>query len=187
MVKKLLLTVASVFLLWQSLKLTGSLLHLRPDGVLGLLFLAWVINMFITGVVAFAGFAWPTQRLLPETYYHIHRPARLMRVYRLLGVGLFRRMLLATLWSSAAQRARYFDGRRGGMNRLDVQSRKSEFGHLLPLIAITGVAGYLLLHGRYRLAILTLIVNVAGNFYPILLQRYHRLRIARLRARFPRG
>ena len=183
MFRRILFTAASAFLLWQSVKLVGSLRYLHPESLAGSLFLAWIINLFITGVFAFAGFAWPTQRLVPEGYYGIQNPALLLRTYRFLGVGLFRRILLATLWRGEVQRARYFDGRRGGLAALDTQSRKSEFGHLLPLIVISGLAVHLLVLGRYRLAILTQLINLVGNLYPILLQRHHRLRIERLRAR----
>ncbi len=146
-------------------------------------FLAWVLGLFVTGIFAFAGFAFPTQRLLPDSYYKIWFPERLDMVCRVLGVEVFRKMLLLTLWRNKKQRRGYFDGKRTGISVLEVQSKKSEFGHLLPFVLILAIGLYFFIIGLQRLAAFTLLINIAGNFYPILLQRHHRMRIQALRER----
>lgn len=54
---------------------------------------------------------------------------------------------------------------------------KSEFGHLIPFLILSIVSIYLLMVGLSKLAVFTLLINVIGNFYPIILQRHHRMRI----------
>lgn len=184
MAKKILLPLASAFLVVQSYKLLVGIHQLEIKSIFVLIFLAWIINMFITGIFAFVGFAYPTQRLLPASYYHIHQPSRLHKVYQFLKVEWFRKFLLATLWKDKKQRKRYFNGKKEGMDNLEEQSMKSEFGHLLPFIILLVVSVYLLAVGQTYLALFVLLWNILGNFYPILLQRKHRARLQAIKQRF---
>ncbi len=180
MPKKIILTFASLFLLWQSIKLAGNLQYLESSSWAITVLVAWLFNLFVTGIFAFAGFAYPTQRLLPRSYYDIHRPINLLWWYKLLKVGWFRRALLATLWRSGKQSKRYFNGRRDGIPTLKLESMKSEFGHLIPFVILTGYSLYLLSRQTYGLAFMVMLINLVGNLYPILLQRFHRERLRRL-------
>jgi hypothetical protein len=184
MVQKILLSLASLFLIWQSYKLLGSASELETYTIGVIIFAGWVINMFITGIFAFAGFAYPTQKLLPDAYYKIYHPERLKRIYELLRVDLFRKMLLATLWKKQSQRKKYFNGKKSGMRNLIEQSMKSEFGHLIPFIIICFVSIYLIVTGAVKLGVVSFLINFIGNFYPIILQRHHRMRIQRLEKRY---
>lgn len=146
-----------------------------------IIFVAWIINLFITGIFAFSGFAFPTQKLLPKSYYKIYHPKRLKKTFELLKVNLFRKMLLASFWRSQRQRKKYFDGKKNGILNLEIQSMKSEFGHLIPFIIITCVSIYLIAIGAIKLAVVSLLINLIGNLYPIILQRHHRMRIQIIR------
>jgi hypothetical protein len=180
MIKRTLLTLASAFLIWQSYDLLIHIDGFQTDSWLGNLFLAWVINMFITGIFALAGFAHPTHRLLPKRYYEINQPEKLESTYKLLNVALFRKLLLATLWRNRKQRDQYFDGKRKGLINLIENSQKSEFGHLIPFVILNFIAVYLISVGLINLGIFVFFINVLGNFYPVILQRHHRMRIQRL-------
>jgi hypothetical protein len=184
-VKKLFFTAMSLFLVWQSQQWLTGLHSWRPTTIWGSLLTAWLLNLFVTGIFAFAGFAWPVERLLPGAYYLVRYPTRLRWWYEWLRVEWFRQALLATLWRSKAQRATHFNGKASGLAQLERQSRKAEFGHLLPFVLLLGVSGYLAYLGACLLAFFTLLINIVGNLYPVLLQRYHRLRLQRLRARYP--
>lgn len=181
MLKKISFITLSLFLIWQSYKLVGHLGQVSINSFLLTIFLAWIINMFITGIFAFPGFVLPTQNLLPEAYYQIHSPNVLKAWFDRLGVKTFRKILLATLWRNQEQRKGYFNGRKKGMDQLWTKSKKSEFGHLLPFIILNGVAIFFLFREHYLLAIATASINFLGNFYPILLQRHHRMRLTKLR------
>ena len=115
--------------------------------------------------------------MFPESYYKIYDPKKLKKTYTFFKVELFRQFLLATLWKSQKQRAKYFNGKKDGIPNLIEQSMKSEFGHLIPFVIICFLSVYLLVLGQTKLGICTFTINVIGNFYPIILQRYHRMRI----------
>lgn len=183
MIKKILLSIVSIFLIWQSYNLLFGLHQLETTSWGVIIFIAWLVNMFITGVFAFAGFAFPTQKLLPKSYYKIYHPQRLKNIYQRLGVNQFREMLLATLWRNKGQRKNYFNGKRSGILNLVEQSMKSEFGHAIPFLIINLVSIYLFAIGAIKLGVFTLLINLIGNLYPIILQRHHRMRIQIIRKR----
>ena len=105
------------------------------------------------------------------------------KIYKALRVDLFRKMLLATLWKSRKQRGKYFNGKKNGISNLVEQSMQSEFGHLIPFIAICFVSTYLIVIGEIKLGVFSLLINLIGNLYPIILQRHHRMRIQIIRKR----
>lgn len=175
--------MAALFLVWQSYKLLWEIDKMEIRSWALLIFVAWVINMFITGIFAFSVFAFPAEKLLPKAYYKIQQPGTLKLVYNTLRVDLFRQILLATLWKSQKQRQKYFNGKKTGISDLAEQSMKSEFGHILPFIFLTMVSIYLLFIGQVSLGIVTFVINVIGNLYPVILQRHHRMRIQVITAR----
>ncbi|WP_456439901.1 glycosyl-4,4'-diaponeurosporenoate acyltransferase CrtO family protein [Psychroserpens sp.] len=183
MIKKILLSIATIFLIWQSYNLLYNIDKLAVNSYGLLFFIAWIINLFITGIFAFSGFAFPTQKLLPRSYYKVYHPKRLKKIYNALRVNLFRQMLLATLWKSKKQRKKYFNGKENGISNLVEQSMKSEFGHLIPFIIICFVSSYLIVIGAIKLGVFSLLINLIGNLYPIILQRHHRMRIQIIRKR----
>jgi len=183
MIKKILLSLATCFLIWQSYVLLFKIDNLIIESWGLTFFFAWIINLFITGIFAFSGFAFPTQKLLPQSYYYIHNPKSLKKIYKVLGVNWFRKILLATIWKSQNQRKKYFDGKEKGISNLVEQSEKSEFGHLIPFIIICFLSLYLIAIGAIKLAVLSLLINLIGNLYPIILQRHHRMRIQFIRKR----
>ena len=185
MIKKALLSIASIFLIFQSIEILRYIDDLEINNWGLIIFIAWILNMFITGIFALSGFAFPTQKLLPNSYYRISHPKSLKKTYKALRINLFRQALLATLWKSQKQRKKYFNGTINGISNLVEQSIKSEFGHLIPFIIIFFVSIYFIVTGLTKLGALTLLINFIGNLYPIILQRHHRMRIQILRKRQP--
>lgn len=180
MKKKLFLSLASIFLVFQSIKGLSLVHALETDSWSILLLIAWLCNLFITGIFAFAGFAFPTERLMPSKYYRIQSPEKLRWWYSTLKVDWFRKILLATLWRSQRQRATFFNGKKAGIAHMVTQTQKAEFGHFIPFVLIILSSIYFVVLGQYQLAIFTVFINIIGNFYPIVLQRHHRMRIERL-------
>lgn len=180
-VRKVLFLAFSGFLAWQSAGLLSGLPQLVDAAWGEMLFVAWLINLFITGVFAFPSFAFTDFfRLLPNTYYRIKRPEQLRRAYRMLGVHQFRRLLLFFFWGQERNRKRFFDGTRSGLQQMDNQSKNAECGHLLPFFVITCATVYMFILAHWTLGWLTLAINIIGNAYPVLLQRHHRIRLQKL-------
>ena len=183
MPKKILFILLTLFLIQQSYNLLSKVDELGNTPWLLLIFFAWFLNMCVTGVFAFSGFAFPTQKLLPDSYYKIKNSGKLKKWFRRLKGEWFRKFLLATVWRDPKQRAKHFDGTASAIPNLILQSKKSEFGHLLPFIILTIASIYMIVKGLYAFSIMTFLWNFIGNFYPILLQRHHRMRVDILRRR----
>ena len=182
MIKRLLFITLSLFLMYRTYWLVYDLWQAEPGeyDAMEAFILAFLISLFETGIFAFPGFVLPTSRWLPDRYYRIHNPGRLKYMYRILGVRYFRQCLIVAFWGHRANRAKYFSGRRSGIPNLIYQANQSEFGHLgaALLITLTGIS--LLFKGYFVLVAWLFFINVLGNVYPIILQRFHRLRIAQL-------
>lgn len=173
----------SIFLCFQSYKLIGLFDKLHNVNWGLAIFYAFLVNLFVTGVFAFLVFGTNIQRLLPDSYYHVMNPKRLKYVYEIFRVDLFRTFLLATVWKNEKDQKKFFDGTIGGLETLDINSRDSEFGHLVPFLILTGITIYLLVLAKYKIAFVTMLINIVFNFYPIPLQRHHRMRIQIMKKR----
>lgn len=180
--KKIFFPLLSAFLAFRSFELVTTVWHLSPSetSITAQLFIALALNLFITGVFAFVGFAYPTSKLLPNNYYAIQYPKQLRRFSNLTGIEYFKKFLLALFWGTKKNRKKYFDGTISGLDNFEFQTRQSEFGHLLPFTIIQVVVGLAIVKGHYTIALITMLVNVVFNFYPIVLQRNHRVRITKL-------
>lgn len=184
--KKILFSVFAIFLGFQSWKLLLIILVYRDENNMMLpesLIYAFLINLFLTGVFAFPGFVFPTHRLLPKAFYLVSNPVLVTKLYTWFGVKHFRILLMLAFWGKQKNKEKFFDGTRNGIDNLIYQSKQSEFGHLAPLVLISGLSGLFVLHNLFLLAAITMIINIIGNFYPILLQRHHRMRIQKLQLR----
>lgn len=183
MAKKILFTLFSIFLIVQSINAVGAISDMDVDSWIVNLLLAIMINLFVTGVFAFTGFVYPTERLLPEAYYRISNILFQKSTYKILKVDVFRKFLLATFWKKKEMQKTHFDGTRSGIANLIVQSKKSEFGHLIPFVILLSLSIYWNILGKSVIAVLTQVINILFNFYPIMLQRQHRMRIQLIRER----
>ncbi|MFT4533995.1 MAG: hypothetical protein ACJA1A_002488 [Saprospiraceae bacterium] len=177
MAKKLLFTFLSIFLIFQSVKLAGVISARQIESLGVIILLAALINLFVTGVFAFSGFIYPTERLLPDSYYKVTNVSLQKKMYKFLKVDVFRRFLLVTFWRKKEAQKKFFDGTKDGIDNLIVQSKKSDFGHLLPSVILLALSIYWFVLGKWEVAFVTTLINVIFNLYPIVLQRQHRMRI----------
>jgi hypothetical protein len=182
MIKKLLFSLFSIFLVYQSLELINLLIHINPAELswTAIIVMSLLLNLFITGVFAFLGFVYKTNKLLPSSYYQIKNTKSLETIYRIFGVKFFKALLLKAFWGKEKNRKKYFSGAKTGIENFDFQTRQSEFGHLAALISVLIVSFISLIKGHLAIFILTTIINLIGNLYPIILQRTHRIQIERL-------
>jgi hypothetical protein len=186
--KRIFLPLIALFLVYRSVELIRVFLGISPiDAPFWLIFILVVmLNLFVTGIFAFVGFVFPTNKLLPQSYYRLKNPVLLRKVYGWLGVSYFRKMLLATFWGKEKNRKKYFDGTKAGLANFDYQTRQSEFGHVAAFVAITGLSVLLLFYGHHTAFALAMAINILANFYPIILQRTHRIQLEKLSQRLNR-
>ncbi len=180
--KQILFPLLSAFLVFRSIELLRIYAERQPETLSNgeSIFYAVLLNIFITGVFAFVGFAYPTNKILPNTYYSVRFPHFLQKFSKAIGMKYFRVALMKVFWGSAKNRKKYFNGTKQGIQNFDFQTRQSEFGHLASFVALLAVALYMFIKGHYLDGAVTSLINFVGNFYPILLQRLHRIQIERM-------
>lgn len=185
--KKIIFPLFSIFLLWQTIEIIRQLNNSQPSDITGgsVLFVAFLINLYITGFFAFPGFVYPSNKFLPRGYYQIKNPKWLKKTYLILGVKYFRFFLVIFFWGKKNNQKKYFDGRKGGLQNLIYQSKQSEFGHFASFVFILAVSVFMIFKSFFLLALFTSMINLIFNLYPVILQRMHRMRIDRIKNRYP--
>jgi hypothetical protein len=183
MLKKVLFPVIAIFLAYRTYELLNMLWFLELSKISWLIkiLLPVLLNLFITGFFAFFGFAYKTSRVLNENYYYVNNPKFIAKLYKVLKVEYFKKFLLLAFWGKKKNRQKYFDGTKLGLENFDYQTKQSEFGHLAALIIIQMVVFLMLYKGHYTIAFFTTLLNFISNFYPVILQRNHRMNIMRIR------
>lgn len=129
-------------------------------------------------VVTWSSFVLP-MRGLPrlEGFYRLRRWERSRRLYRFLGVPVFRAAVrrgpLARFNRSlpAAWHA-------GDVERIDRETRAAEAGHAIAFGIVLALAVVAFARGEASRAAWLVILDLPMNLYPVLLQRDHRLRLA---------
>ena len=125
--------------------------------------------------------------LLPAAYFTVRSLERDGRLYRVVGVRVFRKFVPNGDWMNRARRRqdrafRLIRSRADALQWLP-RTAASEKGHLVLMLAGMLSAGYAARVGWTEWAVVLTIGNVLTNLYPILLQRYTRARLERLRVR----
>lgn len=181
-IKKILFPLFSLFLLYRSYEIFSRLLKTNPSdySLIETLIYGFLLNLFLTGVFAFIGFAYPSSKVLPKSYYSINHEKQIKMWYIGLGVKYFRYALLLFFWGKGKNKKKFFDGSRRGLKNMDFETRQAEFGHLGAFVVLLLSALTLLVFGYFLLFIWIMIINALGNLYPVILQRYHRIRLQKL-------
>lgn len=182
MLKKIVFPIISLFLAYQTFEIVKTLWYVEPaEFTLTIaIVLSFLLNLFITGFFAFLGFAYRTNQILGDHYYRVKNPTLIVRLSKILKIETFRKFLLVLFWGKKKNRQKYFDGTRMGLANFEYQTRQSEFGHLAALIVIQMVVFIILTKEQYATALITTLLNFISNFYPIVLQRNHRIQISRI-------
>jgi hypothetical protein len=144
------------------------------------LIISFLLTIFITGVFAFIGFAYPSSNILSDRYYEIKNPKVLNYISKVLGIKYFRFLLLIAFWGRKNNRIKYFNGTKKGLRNFIFQTKQSEFGHFGAFVVIIISSIILLVYGYTFLVIIITLINILGNVYPIILQRIHRMRIEKI-------
>ena len=180
-IKAIILLLLALILLYMSYSLVYQML--RQEQVFSFkeaLSLAALTNLYFTGVIALIGFALPSSKLLPKKYYRINNPKSLIGVYQTLGIKWFKYFLLITFWRAKKKQKQFFNGRKDGLKNFIFQSEQAEFGHIISFLFIEIFALVMLVRSNFEFALYCSVINVFFNFYPVVLQRYHRIRIQRI-------
>ena len=180
--KRIIFPILSLFLFYRTIELISYLNSNSSNefSILEIVTISFLLTLFITGIFAFIGFAYPTNRILPESYYKIKNPKLVEYLYKILGLKYFRVILLITFWGKKKNRKKYFNGTKKGLINFIYQTKQSEFGHLGAFFLILICSIILLFNRLYFIVLIMTLLNIIGNVYPIILQRFHRIRIEKI-------
>jgi hypothetical protein len=120
---------------------------------------------------------------LPSGYYSIRAFEHDGTAYERLGIRLFKRLVRRGPLAWLNPRLRYpNEPTPSALQRLDGEMRRSEAGHVAVFATVCIGAGISLLAGSWPAAAWLMLFNVPFNLYPVILQRYNRLRLQERRA-----
>ena len=114
-------------------------------------------------------------------YYHAKPFERTGQVYERLGIRLFKKLVRRGPLSIFSPTLRFpkektVSALRGLLNEM----RKAETGHTLIFVLVLLYVGYVLLKGWLDAVVWVLLFNILINGYPIMLQRYNRIKLQEL-------
>jgi len=180
--KRITFPIISLFLAYRTEIMFSKLISSDPSdyGLISMVLIAFLLNLFITGVFAFLGFAYSTHKLLPKAYYKIRNPKLLKTLGDRIGINYFKYLLLLFFWGKEKNRKKYFNGTKAGLTNFIYQTKQSEFGHIGAFVIIFLLTLYLLAFKFFLTSIIMTLINIIGNIYPVILQRLHRVRIERI-------
>lgn len=118
-IKQVFLILLSLFLLYFSFSMVRKIVVFGPEqlGFGESFFLAFLINLCVTGIFAFPSFVMPISRLMPQGYYAIKNSSNVMCWYRVLWIKHFQKLLILFFWGKNASRKKFFEGeRKAGIN-----------------------------------------------------------------------
>jgi len=114
-------------------------------------------------------------------YYGIKPFEQTGQVYERLGIRLFKRLVRRGPLSIFSPTLRFpKDKTIPALQNLDNEMRKAETGHVFIFVLMLVFAGYALLKGWYDAVGWMLAFNVMINGYPVMLQRYNRIKLQEL-------
>lgn len=168
----------SIFLIYASTSNLKFLLNESKE-ILGFFafFQGVYVSFCITGIFAFFGLIFPLYRILPENYYKVNNVKTIKKLYFLLKVDWFGYFLTKTFYKPRQKRTTFFNGKKEGLEGFYLKTEESEFNHLIPLLLLLIISGLLILYKQYQVVLYISLVNIFLNFYPIILQRFHRIRL----------
>lgn len=111
-------------------------------------------------------------------YYEAKPFERTGRVYECLGIRLFKKMVRRGPLSIFSPTLRFPKEKTvSALQGLLSEMRKAETGHALIFVLVLLFAGYLLFKGWLDAVVWTILFNILINGYPIMLQRYNRIKL----------
>ncbi len=140
---------------------------------------AFLVNWLAMSWVAIAGQV--VHFSFPSSYYDIKAFEQAGQVYERLGIRLFKRLVRRGPLSIFSPTLRFPKEKTiSALRRLDEEMRKAETGHVFIFMWMLLFSGYALPRGWFDAAGWMLAFNVIINGYPIMLQRYNRIKLQEL-------
>jgi hypothetical protein len=140
---------------------------------------AFLVNWLVMSWVAINGQV--VRFSFAPRYYDIKPFEQTGQVYERLGIRLFKRLVRRGPLSIFSPTLRFpKDKTIPTLRNLENEMRRAETGHVLTGMLMVMFAGYALLKGWLDAVAWMLLFNILLNAYPIMLQRYNRIKLQEL-------
>lgn len=136
---------------------------------------AWVLNFMLMSAVSYM-----IQALKPKlmsTYYLSKKWEDKGKIYKLLGVDVFRKFLVWVGWEKLSKASHPVKSNLDTLKRLEHRTRQSEFGHLIIFFIVLIFNFVVAFNYGIVQSLWLFFLNIVLNVYPIGLQRYNRPRL----------
>lgn len=143
---------------------------------------AWVTHFILMAWVSWI--AGPRARIPNHGWFRV-RPWE-ARLYPVLGVRLFGKLLHVIGWNRVIANERGFGGTREGLKELDQHTLRSELGHSICLVVTAALSFGVVSGEAWQGALWLVALGLLFHLYPALLQRLVRARLQAIFARLSR-
>lgn len=138
---------------------------------------AWTLNFLL--MMAVVLFVDALNSPFTSSFYDQKSWEQRGKIYEVLGVNIFRKVLVAVGWEKLTRKANPIEKSTKSLENLYHQTKKSELGHIIIFLIVLGFNIYVAFEYGFLKSLWLLVLNVLLNLYPIFLQRYNRPRIQR--------
>ncbi|MBF8964129.1 hypothetical protein I0P70_12815 [Pontibacter sp. FD36] len=138
---------------------------------------AWVLNFML--MMAVSSIMQTLKPKLTAKYFECKQWEADGKVYRWLGVHIFRKLLVWIGWEKLHKAANPVKKDLGALKQLEYNTRQSDFGHLVIFFIVLAVTFFVAYQYGLQQSLWLVFLNVVLNIYPIMVQRYNRPRLQR--------
>jgi hypothetical protein len=163
----------SLIIIFSTLLVYGLVSKL---GLQGFLF-AWMLNLVLMMCVFF--FTESLKAELSSDYYSEKAWEKKGRTYEMLGINIFRKILVLVGWEKLNKRENPVAKNSEALIHLEYRTKQSELGHLIIFFIVLAFTIYVAITISIQESLWLFLLNLLLNVYPILLQRYNRPRLKR--------
>lgn len=145
-------------------------------GVQGFLF-SWILNFAL--MMCVFNFTEVLKSQFTSSYYNQKSWERKGKIYEVLGINIFRKLLVLIGWEKLNKKANPIEKNTNALIHLQYRTKQSEFGHTIILFIVLGFTIFVVYRYGIKESLSLVLLNILLNLYPILLQRYNRPRLER--------
>lgn len=149
---------------------------IRYVGLQGFLF-AWVLNLLL--MMCVFNFTEALKSPFMSAYFHEKTWERNGKIYEILGVNFFRKLLVWIGWEKLNKKSNPIEKNTQALRHLHYRTKQSEVGHIIIMLIVLGFNFVVAFRFGIGESVYLLVLNVILNIYPIFLQRYNRPRLNR--------
>lgn len=162
-------TIAAIFCIAWSVDSFGF------RSPISVLVVSWMVLTWIATVTLLAHLS------LPSAYYDTRPFERTGQLYERVGIRLAKKLLRRGPLSVLSPTLRMPKEKTvSALRNLDNEMRKAETAHALTFILMLFLVGYAAVNGWLDTMLWLLLLNILINGYPIMLQRYNRIKLQEL-------